>query len=483
MAAYLRLFRSVRFNIFLFAALALASAVGTLLPQAGETPEKVQAWIAAYPAWGRLFEGLGLFRLYESWWYLALLALMAFDIVVCKLASAPPDHGLVALPPELEPEAAGREVDRAEAAIASKPLQAALSSGREPEAAASSLLGALAREGYHVHRSVAAADGGRVALVATRHRAQRWGSYIAHVALVVILVGGLLKQLYGFVEMVPVLEGGSQAMQHKPDWELRVADFAVLYYDGTRTPKHFSSELEVFEGERRLAAKKIQVNDPLDIDGIRFYQATWGAGGMFRSVTLTLGRHEVQMPQRTPTKIPDTKIRVVADMLLPNFTIGPDGRADSGSLDLKNPGVRLKFLVDGRETRPLWLLQGAPQLAFSEGEDGVLTRAPPPPFALTAVDPVLFSGIQVAYDPGYPVVLGGGIAWLLGMLLLFYLHRRRLWIVIGPASEGGASVRVGAWSSRGPRDFQREFDALVRRLADDFGGTAVAASPSPAAAG
>ncbi|MBI4347110.1 MAG: cytochrome c biogenesis protein ResB [Elusimicrobia bacterium] len=122
MGSYLRLFRSVRFNIFLFVVIAVASAVGTLLPQVSETPEKVEQWMLAHPAWGKLFEGLGLFHLYESWWYLALLALMAFDIIVCKLASAPPDPGLVRLPPELEPEKAGAEIERVEAALATKPL-------------------------------------------------------------------------------------------------------------------------------------------------------------------------------------------------------------------------------------------------------------------------------------------------------------------------------------------------------------------------
>ncbi|MBI5202632.1 MAG: cytochrome c biogenesis protein ResB, partial [Elusimicrobia bacterium] len=195
--------------------------------------------------------------------------------------------------------------------------------------------------------------------------------------------------------------------------------------------------------------------------------------GMVRTVTHDIGRTTLPLPQRTPTEIPGSKIRVVADMMLPNFRIGPDARADSMSLDLQNPAVKLKFLVEGRPTRPLWLLQRSPEAAFSENEDGTLEHAPPPPFKLAEIDPVLFSGIQVAYDPGYPVVLGGGIAWLVGMVLLFYLHRRRLWVVVGPGEGGKARVRVGAWSSRGPRDFRKEFETLMNRTASDLGGSPV----------
>lgn len=483
MGSYLRLFTSVRFNIFLFVVIAGASAIGTLLPQAPETPEKVEQWMHAHPAWGRLFEGLGFFHLYESWWYLALLALMAFNIVACKLASAPPDPGLVRLPPELEPEQAGAEIERVEAALAKKPLHGEFLAAGGAEEAAGRVRAALAFAGYHLHVSARAAADGRASMIATKHRPQRWGSYISHVALVVILVGGLLKQLYGFVEMVPVLDGGTRAMQYKPRWELRVDDFTIKYYEGTRTPSLFSSDLKVYEGDTLLARKVIKVNDPLDIGGVRFYQASWGAGGMFRSVTMRFGKHVLQIPQRTPTKIPGSRIRVSADVMLPNFTIGPDARADSSTLDLKNPAVKVRFAIDGHPTRPLWLLQNSPGVAFAEDEDGTLAHAPPPPFGLLEIDPVLFSGIQVAYDPGYPVVLTGAVAWLVGMILLFWLHRRRLWIVIGPGEEpGGVRVRVGAWSSRGTREFQKEFESLVRRVASEAGGTTVQlqAEPVPA---
>ena len=464
----LLLFRSVRFNIVLFVVLAAASAVGTLLPQAGESPEKVQAWIQAHAAWGRPLQGLGLFHLYDSWWYLALLGLLAFDIVVCKLWSAPPDAGLASLPLELGPEAAGREPERARAAIAATPLRKEFTAAGTAQEVAPRLRELVRACGYRLHPCSEAGADERACLVATRQDLQRWGSYLAHVALVMILLGGLLKQLFGFVEMVPVISGGSRAMAHR-DWEMKVDDFTVQYYDGTRQPKLFSSDLKVYRGDKLLGAKVIKVNDPLDIGGVRFYQASWGAVGMFHSVTLKLGKQAVRVPMSTPTRIPGTDIRVTADMMLPSFVIGPDGRADSAGLDLENPAVRLSFRVGKKAARPLWLLESLPDAAFEEDEDGTLGQAPPPPFQVAEIDPVLFSGIQAAYDPGFKVVLAGGILWLAGMILLFYLHRRRLWVVLSPAGAGGVHVLVGGWSSRGPRDFEQEFEELTRRWSSELG--------------
>jgi cytochrome c biogenesis protein len=456
-----KVFRSVRFNIFLGCLIAIFSAVGTFLPQIPDAPEKVNAYQAAHPGASRALAAAGFFDLYHSWWFMGMLGLMAFDIVLCKLWNRPPDHGIVALPPEMTRETElEKHLARKEEALRVKPFRASLRAPLAPGEASQKARRLLARELYHL-RDESAGEAGS-SFVATRHRFQRWGSYTAHIALVVILLGALMKGLWGFVEMVPVLEGRSMPVRSKPGWEIFLDKFTIKYYDGTLEPKSYASVLRVQKGETVLGEKTIGVNDPLDIDGVRFYQASWGAGGMFRTATLRLGEHELELPQRTPERIPDTPFTVAADLLLPDFRIN-DGRADSGSLDLKNPAVRVSFAIGPRKAKPLWLFLNNPGLCYAEDEDGMLIRAPKPPFELAAVDPVLFSGIQVAYDPGYKVVLAGSILWLLGMIGTFYLHRRRLWVVVEPDGDG-ARVSVGGWSSRGPEEFAREFEALMRGL-------------------
>jgi cytochrome c biogenesis protein len=456
-----KIFRSVRFNIFLGALITAACAVGTFVPQTPEMPERAARFQESYPQWSRLFDFFGLFDLYHSYWFMGLLGLMAFDIVLCKLWSKPPDHGLVALPPEATREQeAEKHLAQKEGALKLKPFQAAFESGLAFERAVGASREALSAAGFHLHDDFHVPAG--AAFVATKHRLQRWGSYLAHIALVIILLGALVKGLFGFVEMVPVLEGRSRAMEHKPDWEVFVDKFTIDYYEGTREPKRFSSVMRVERKGEVLGQKTILVNDPLSVGNVRFYQATWGAGGMFRSVTLKIGKQELQMAQRTPTKIPGTPFAVEADMMMPNFTI-TDGGADTASLDLKNPAVRLKFHTGPHKTRPLWLVESDPELCFIESDDGTLERAPKPPFQLAGVDPILFSGIQVASDPGYPITLGGCILWLIGTCALFYMHRRRLWVLIEPAGDS-SRVSVGGWSSRGRQEFEAEFARLMQSL-------------------
>ncbi len=457
-----KIFRSVRFNIFLGTVITLAAAAGTLIPQTGEMPEKAAAFQAAHPQWSRLFDFFNLFDVYHSYWFMGLLGLMAFDIVLCKLWNLPPDQGLVALPPEATRELeAEKHLAKKQAALELKPHRDAFSSPLEAKPAFAAASAALAGRGYRVHEEFVTSAGS--AFVATKHGVQRWGSYLAHIALVVILTGCLLKAVFGFVEMVPVLEGRSRPMQNKPDWELFVDKFTIKYYDGTFEPKSFSSVLRVENKGKEIGAKTIIVNDPLDIGGVRFYQASWGAGGMFRSVTLKVGDTTVQMPQRTVEKIAGTPFAVEADVMMPNFTVN-GGSADTGSLDLKNPAVRFIFHMGPHKTRPLWLFQNDPKLCLVEEADGSLAQAPTPPFQLAAIDPVLFSGIQVAYDPGFKVVLAGSLLWLVGVVMLFYMHRRRLWVLVEPAGSTSSNISVGGWSSRGAQEFEREFGRLMAGL-------------------
>ena len=456
-----RIFRSVRFNIFLGALITLAAAVGTLVPQTGEMPEKAAAFQAHYPQWSKLFDFFNLFDVYHSYWFMGLLGLMAFDIVLCKLWNLPPDQGLVALPPEATTELeAEKHLAKKQAALELKPYRAELASPMDAKSAFAKASAALGARGYRVHEDFVTAAGS--AFVATKHGVQRWGSYLAHIGLVIILLGSLIKAIFGFVEMVPVLEGRSRNMQNKPDWEVFVDSFTIKYYPGTFEPSAFASVLRVESKGKQLGAKTIIVNDPLDIGGVRFYQASWGAGGMFRSVTLKVGNTEVQLPQRTPEKIAGTPFAVEADVMMPNFTVN-GGAPDTESLDLKNPAVRFVFHMGPHKTRPLWLFQNDPKLCLVEEADGTLAQAPTPPFQLAGVDPVLFSGIQVAYDPGFKVVLVGSLLWLFGVVMLFYMHRRRLWVLVEPEGES-SRVSVGGWSSRGSQEFEREFSGLMESL-------------------
>src|SRR5207247_8243078 len=121
---------------------------------------------------------------------------------------------------------------------------------------------------------------------------------------------------------------------------------------------------------------------------------------------------------------------------LPEFAIGPDGQPTTASLEWKNPALVIGF-YNKKQTRIGTLVVGAPSpvtppdatpwgmFFFAGGHLPVR-----PPFHVLSVQPMLFSGVQVSYDPGFPVMVVGVLSMLLGLMALFYLHQRRVWVLI-----------------------------------------------------
>lgn len=446
----MKLFRSVRFNITLFALVALASALGTFLPQRHEAPANVEEFLAAHPAAGRAMDAMGLFNLFHSSWYVALLGLMAFDVVACKLRALPRDP---------------HEEERlSERLVAAAPLHETFTLAVPVEDAAAALREQLLAQGYGVRVWRGA---GEAHLWAVKHRFQRWGDFLLHLSVVAILVGALYGSLRGFEEFLPIPAGGVKSMLNRP-WTVAVDEFIVDFYKETGAARTFASQVRVADRGREVARKRVAVNDPLDIGGVRFYQASWGMTGMLTAATLEVPRRgaeplRIRVPRGRRVPLEGTGLEVAVDLVLPDFIVNAAGQADTRGLEPDNPAVRVAFFRDEERAAVLWLLQRRPELAFKVLPDQTVAPAEKPPFRLGGFEPVLFAGIQVAYDPGVAVVGWGCVALLAGLAIHFYLHQRRLRVLLTPG-DGGARARVGGWSSRGSDDYDAEFRALFDGL-------------------
>ncbi len=417
-------FRSVRFNIWLFAVIAAASIFGTFFPK---------------------------IEVYHSGWFSALLALMAFDVVACKLRRGPLlIHGI----PKRDEE---RSVERL---FSHSRLRASLPTRLPIDQAGDvvrSWLGSLGLRFYE--EPVRAAEGGRAsAFFAARHRVQRWGDMVLHVSIVAILAGGLMGALYGFDEILPLPVGETMKLKHRP-LEVTLEDFDIQYYPSGEVSR-YASQITVRQNGADLGRKRIVVNDPLDINRVRFYQASWGMTPSFRTAVLRIGGRDITVRPGEPVALAGG-LSVRANRIAPTFELTPDGRMKSADFHGHNPALQLDFIENGEVKAAVWLLLNRPEAYRIIGQR--VTPAPPPPFLWVAVDPILFSGIQVGYDPGAPLFWLGAICLMAGLCSHFYLHQRRLRVAV-VNGENGANVLIGGWNSRTPSEFETEFEDWVERL-------------------
>ncbi|MBI5208418.1 MAG: cytochrome c biogenesis protein ResB [Elusimicrobia bacterium] len=468
----MRLLVSTRFNVGLFLFFSAVCALGSVVPQEPDSAQAAARFLEAWPRLGGLLSASGCFDLYHSWWFAALLGLLALDVALCKLRRPPPGsdpwEGLLG-GPRAGGDAAALDLARPE--LRKKSLYAVCDRAGGGEGIGR-LLEGFAAEGWRLS-PVAEAPGaveaggraseapsGALAWVADRGSAQRWGSLVSHAAIVVVFAAGLAGRLLGFSEMIEVSEGRTAPMRHRP-WTIALDRFTVEHYEKDGRPKLFASELRIMDGPLEVGRKRVVVNDPLDVGGVRFYQSSWGVAEDFAAVKISAAGEERVLRPGVEARLPGTRASVTAERFMPDFDV-VDGRPANKSSEAIHPALRVRLKRPGKPAETLWVLNDMPDAALAEGPDGSVEAAPPPPFRVLGVQPRLFSGIEVGYDPGYRFMLAGFGAWVAGLVLLFGVHRRRVWVVCSE-SDGALRCELAGWSLRGDHAFHAEFDRLAGR--------------------
>jgi len=173
----IELVSSMRFAIALLVILAIASIIGTVLTQEDPYPNYVNQF---GPFWADIFRGLSLYSVYSAWWFMLILIFLVISVSLCVIRNGPKmiadmkswkdrvrEGSLRAFHHKGEFEVA---TSRADTAAALERLAAKL--------------------GYkYVTRET---DSGATLIAAKRGALTKLGYISAHLAIVVICLGGLL---------------------------------------------------------------------------------------------------------------------------------------------------------------------------------------------------------------------------------------------------------------------------------------------------
>jgi cytochrome c biogenesis protein len=264
-----RLFGSTQLAAFVLLVIALASTFGALFPQA---PSQTTRESAVYAQWlasvqGRYGNGfdflgtMGLFNIYGSWWFRALLTLLAFSLII-SLAER-----VASLWPRVRQTGGQRDDD----AFADASRQAAFSVDQPVEQLVERLRAVLTRR---LCRILVEREEGMVYLYAD----QLWvevAALLGHIGLVMILAGAVVTNRLGWQEEAVTLgPGQSYQVGHGLDAILRFDKLELdTYPDGS--PRDYRSCVQIVEGDAQVE-RVIGVNRPLTYRGVSFYQISHG---------------------------------------------------------------------------------------------------------------------------------------------------------------------------------------------------------------
>lgn len=293
----------MRFAISLLTVLAIASVIGTVLQQNQPYPNYI---IEFGPFWFAFFEMLGLFDVYHSAWFLLILGFLVLSTSLCIWRNTP---GFLR-------EMKGYREKASESSLAAMSHSQEVTADVDPDAC----VRYLKQSGFAVKTH---ARDGAILVAAKRGVGNKLGYFFAHIAMVVICLGGLLDgnlplkigELFGRIvpetrelpqsqippqsrlstsnisfrgnvtiaenssaDVVFINAGQGYLVQELP-FIVTLKKFHVDFYS-TGMPKLFASDVVITDkktGKTREAT--VKVNHPLDVDGISIYQSSFGDGG------------------------------------------------------------------------------------------------------------------------------------------------------------------------------------------------------------
>ena len=437
-------FASVKLTVVLLLTMAATSIIGTLIPQ-NEAP---MAYFETFGAFlYRIFALLGFFDLYHSWWFRALILLLVVNIVVCSIDRLQATWKILFIRNPRFNIARYRKMKnnvQYHAEYSAEQLKGLY----EP---------VISRR-FQYHRLEDTDTG--FAIYGERGRWSRWGVYVVHLSVVILLIGGLIGSMFGFEGFVNIAEGESaRAIQLRNsnqklqlDFEIRCEDFFVDFYD-TGAPKEFRSSLTILKQGKPVVQKDIIVNDPLRYQGISFFQSSYGslppnevilnftsnATGMIYSERARIGS-QIVIPEdlglfelKKFTRQAEFRGHNIGEAFI-GLLKPPNGNAIEITLPLKFPSFdRMR-------------------------KDNVF-------IAIADFLPRYYTGLQVSKDPGVWVVYAGFIMMIIGIYITFFMSHQQICVEV--ASTGSKSqIMVAGTSNKNKLGMRKRVAKLSEQLAN-----------------
>ncbi len=415
-------FSSVRLTVVLLLTLAVTSIIGTVIPQ-NQNPS---LYVMNYGEFlYRLFSVLDFFDMYHSWWFQLLLILLAVNIVVCSIERLSKTWKII-FPDRvtIRPERFRQASERLEARLPG-----------EPEGYRDKIQNLMSKN--FGTGTLYSTDSGYY-VWAEKGRWTRLGVYVVHLSVVCLLIGGLIGSIWGFDGYVNIPEGDTvNAIQlsgnnkkHALDFEIRCDKFNIQFYD-TGVPSEYRSTLTILQNDKPVITRDIIVNDPLQFNGINFYQSSYsqvpGTGVVLSFVSKATGMEYLEKAVVGQTlSIPEG----LGTFTLTDFGMGFQFRGH----DIGDAFVGAWKPATGE---PVEIVLPVKFPSFDKMRKGDIT------ISIAEMQTRYATGLQITYDPGVWIVYSGFLLMIIGCIITFFMFHQQIYIEAGIEKNQTAIIVSG----------------------------------------
>ncbi|NVL93466.1 MAG: cytochrome c biogenesis protein ResB, partial [Desulfobacterales bacterium] len=223
--------------------------------------------------------------------------------------------------------------------------------------------------------------------------------------------------------------------------------------------KEYRSHLSFLKDNEIVYQGPLLVNHPITFDGIRFYQASYGAipgGQAYLTIQKGDGRETtIPVKLRDSFYLKEHDARVTIERIEENLmSMGP---------------AVLLSIQSAQGNMSLWIFREIERI--TEGIPWLLKRVPkfnpglfkPYYFKLNKIENKYYTGLQLSRDPGVSIVAIGSLFIVVGFFITFFSSHKRVWVRLDE-QEGGTRIMVSATSNRDPVGLKRETEHLLKHL-------------------
>ncbi|MFP7477323.1 cytochrome c biogenesis protein ResB [Terribacillus saccharophilus] len=453
-----RFFASVRNGMYILLLTLLATAIGTILPQRayipiGKLPKEF--YESEYGMFGSLYHDLGFDQLYSSWWYMTLLGLLGASILVASIDRFFPLYRALKRQPVKRKQHFLKQL----VYVRNKDIT-------NPER----LLKQLKERHYRIQQ-----DG--TDYLAEKNRFARWGPYVNHIGLLLVLLGAFLRLFpYFYQDEFVWIRDGETAIVPNTDQSLFIKNekFRVDTYDdkdpkfeaaieqeGRLIPKSFTTDVIIYEAEDHIAGetpelnelKKLQVsvNHPVKAAGYTIYQSGYQLNE-FTSLTFRAENREGETADfLVSTENPQADYTLDNGLHAKLVDYYPDYQLDGNNIITatkypRNPAFVFDITEDDKTER---LFLAIDEVVPETGTDRFSVRT-------VDYDTHNVTGLSVKRDLTLPVFLLGGLIFMIGLIQGLYWQHRRVWL----QKQEDGSYMIAGHTNKHASSFERELDRI-----------------------
>ncbi len=416
-----RLFHSMKFGIILLLIIGVSSIAGTLIPQ----DNIIGFYESTYsPGFFKLIEIFSLHKVYSSWWFIIMVAMLSLNLTLCSIKRLPLIIKQIKRKANIDHEL------KRENFLFKKETKADLDVEE-----------IFTKAGFKNVEKTERDEG--IFYFAEKGKIGYIGSWITHVGLLIIILAYVFGKITGFDVYVHGVPGSIQEVEGT-DYLIEIEDFDIEFRDD-HTVNQYISQIEVRDKEGKYSQKgDVRVNHPFRAEKMNIYQ-----NGTGWAVDVEMKKNDEKISSKTLYQSEvyaedENNIALQFANFYPDYdnshghpmTISPYPNNPKLLYSVFYEGVRVDMNVVGMGEEIVW-------------EE----------YTINVDNPQMFTLLQVGQDLGMKVAGFGGLILIIGIILAFYIHPKELLAF----KDKNGKIRIWGKASKNQEIYKEEMDIILNK--------------------